>query len=425
MKKGPVYRLARVVIVLALSIAIAGILLKMQPKAERVEKPDHGRLVRVFPAVSTRLNMVVETYGTVRPRDIFKLTAEVRGRVVSMDKAFKEGLSVEKGGALIRIDPRSYQLEVEHGRAQLLQVRSEIARVRQEIRNIEARLDISKSDVALAKAEFFRLRALSDRKVAARTTLDKAEQRYLASLERLQGLENSRALTGPQLRKLEAREQAADVMRRQAVLNLERTRIIAPFEGWVLEKAVEIGQHVNVGQYLGQIHRKGAYEIEVGIPAAELKWLPPLMEGSGTPDAEIRFKNGIPRQRWSGHVARVKAGMDEKTRTLPVIVEVDDPVRSSGGQGIRRIRPGLYVTVAINGIELPRVFVLPSHLLHQGDTVFIADNGRLSIKPVHVLRRSTDSVYVDSGLEEGEMIIKTPVGGAVDGMIIRVGAVDP
>ncbi len=45
--------------------------------------------------------------------------------------------------------------------------------------------------------------------------------------------------------------------------------------------------------------------------------------------------------KWKGRVERIKAQMDEKTRTLPVIVEVDERAAEAGNKDNLHLRPGL------------------------------------------------------------------------------------
>jgi len=288
--------------------------------------------------------------------------------------------------------------------------------------NLEASIKIAKSDVALAQKEFSRLKELSDKNAVAQTTLDKAEQRYLASLERWQGVENKIALTGPLKEQLQAQLDMAKVMLRQAKLDLGRTRIVTSFNGWVLEKGVENGQHVNAGGYLGRIYRDGVFDIIASISTKDLKWLPPVIKQSSLPEANIIFGTKDNIRTWKGRIARIKAQMDEKTRTLPVVIEVNEPIAGSKKQDIFRLRPGMFVTIQIKGKEINKAYVLPRHMVHDGDTVYIVNDSRLRIKPVKILRRFKNSMFVGNGLIDGDLIIKTPISGAIDGMQVRVKA---
>jgi RND family efflux transporter MFP subunit len=402
----------------AFFIAVA--LLVFRPKAERQVPVEKGRLVEVFTAKAQDVQMVVESFGTIEPRESLKLVAQVPGQIVEISPEFKEGSFTKKGIRLIQIDPRTYSLEVERRRVQVKQVEAELKRLKQEVVNLKTRVEIAETDVKLAENEYLRLKKLAIRKVIAQSQLDKSEQAYLASLERLQALENQLALLDPQKEQLIAARDMAEVAYEQAKLDLERSAIETPFDGWVLEKIIEVGQHVNVGQQLGSIYRSGELDIEVRIPAKDFKWLPVDLGGETPVAADVVFKNGGNHRVWNGRVARVKAMMDERTRTLPMVIEIDENATATEQDRTFRLRPGMFVTIRIKGNNVPRAFVLPRHVVYPGDVVYTVEDDRLKIKEVNILRNYKDSVIIDSGISEGEQIVKTPLSGAVDGMRVRL-----
>ena len=420
MKKGVMFKSMRVVVVLGLSVAIAALLITLRPRAQRQVRTEVERLVEVLSVKSEDLNMIIDGYGTVKPRETLKLVAEIKGQIIDIDSSFKEGSFIKKGAVLIKIDPRTYRFEVDRQKIQIKQTEAEMKKLRQEIKNLDASIKISKADTALAQADFARLKKLSTRNVVSQTTLDQAEQRYLASLERLQGLENQAALTEPLKEQLKAQLDMGKVMLCQAKLDLEKTSIIALFDGWVLEKGIEKGQHVNAGQYMGSIYKDGALDVEIRIPTKDLKWFVADLKQDAMPDVEIIFRSNSSPHKWKGRVARIKAQMNEKTRTLPVVVEIDkDSVKDKIKSGIQ-LRPGMFVTALIKGKKIKQVFVLPRHVVHTGDVVYIMTDNRLKIRPVNILRRFKDSVFIDKGLSDGELVIKTPVSDPADGMKVRI-----
>jgi len=424
MKKGAIFRTVRVILVLAASLVIAATLVILRPKAERQVPVDKGRLVEVFAARTEDVPMIIECFGTVAPRETLKLVAQVHGPIVEISPAFKEGNFIKKQTRLIQIDPRTYALEVERRKVQIKQSEAELKRLDQEVVNLNMRVKIARSDVVLAENEYQRLKKLIAKKVIAQSQVDKAEQAYLASRERLQTLENQLALIGPQREQLIAARDMAAVMYQQAQLDLERSMISAPFDGWVLEKSVEVGQHVNVGQQLGSIYHSGELDIEVNLPVKDFKWLPADM-GETTPiAADVVFQNSGREHVWRGHVARAKAKMDEKTRTLPLVIEVDDAAVAGQKNSSFRLRPGMFVTVQIKGRNVADAFVLPRHVVYPGDIVYTVADNQIKIKEIDVLRSYKDSVIVAGGLSEGDRIVKTPLPGAVDGMRVRVKAGD-
>ncbi len=420
MKKGATFKTIRVFVVVLVAVIIAIVLVILRPKAERRVPEETGRLVEVFAARAEKVQMVIEAYGTVEPREALLLVAEVRGQIVATDPTFEEGNFVSRETRLIQVDPRTYELEVQRRNVQIKQAQAEIKRLEQEVLNLQARIKIAKLDVSLAKSEYFRLKKLIDRKVIAQSTLDKTEQQYLASLERLQTLENQLALTGPQKEQLRAQRDMARVMFEEAKLDLERSGIVAPFDGWVLEKTVEVGQHVTVGQSMGRIYSAGELDIEVRIPVKDFKWLPAKLNSDARIEAQVVFENQGARRTWNGRVSRVKAQMDTKTRTLPIVIEVDETSTSEENRNALRLRPGMFVSVKIKGKEVHQAFVLPRHVVYPGDIVYTVKDDRLKIKSVDVLRTFKDAVIINQGLSDGERIIKTPLSVATDGMLVRV-----
>jgi RND family efflux transporter MFP subunit len=420
MKKGAIFKTIRVFVVLLVAIVIAVTLVILRPTAKRQIPVEKGRLVEVFRAKAESVQMVVESFGTVAPRESLKLVAQVRGPIVDLSPNFKEGALIKKGTRLIQIDPRTYALEVERRKVQIKQSEAELKRLKQEVVNLNSRLKIAKSDAGLAKNEYLRLKKLIERKVIAQSQLDKSEQAYLASQERLQALENQMALIGPQKEQLIAARDMANVLFEQAKLDLERSSIDAPFDGWVLERSVEVGQHVNVGQHLGSIYRSGKLDIEVRIPAKDFKWFPTDRVQDTPIRADVIFDNAGQQYTWSGRVARAKAMMDERTRTLPMVIEVDESAIDGPEANYFRLRPGMFVTIGIKGKKIDKAFVVPRHVVYPGDVVYTVKENQLRIKEVKILRSYKDSVIINEGLSEGDLVIKTPLSAVKDGMSVRL-----
>ncbi|BBO71071.1 hemolysin secretion protein D [Desulfosarcina alkanivorans] len=421
MKKGALFKTVRVVVVLLVSVAIAVVLVQLRPRAEKQARTSNGRLVEVLRTRPQSLPMIVDAYGTVAPREALKLVAEVRGQVVAMHPAFIEGGFVRSGEVLLTIDPRDYELAVRRAKVGVRQARAELDRLAQDILNIKASLALAASDVDLALAEVKRLKKLAGRDMTSQSVLDKADRQYLTSRERLQALENQMALTATSRIRLESQLDMAEVAVEQAMLNLERCRIEAPFDAWVTEKAVETGQHLTVGQAVGGVYRAGAFDIDVKIPVGDLAWFPDTGRAGEGPPARVQYTGTTPPRLWNGRVARVKAALDPTTRTLPVVVEVDEPATSDSlVHAADRMKPGMFVTVSIQGRQVENVHRLPRHLVHDGDTIYLADDLQLRVQPVTILRRFKETVLVSDGLSDGDLVITTPLSGAVPGMRVRI-----
>jgi RND family efflux transporter MFP subunit len=401
--------------ILALAVMIAISLVVFRPKAKRQDRPAIGHLVETVAVEAGSVPMLIEAYGTVRPSTTVKLFSEVGGTVTEVHEDFKEGRFFTKGDRLIQIDPRLYEIEAEHQRVAISQAEAELDKLDQEIRNLENNLEIARTDLKLSEAEFRRVQLLAQRNVVSQSALDGAEQLMLAARQRLRNYENQYALTDPSKKQLEAKKRLAEVLLKRAALDLEKTVIAAPFNGWVIEKAIEAGQLINPGGHLGTIYKDGEMEVEISIAKSDMLWLQAAGEETDPPHAKILYGDDAVLGSWDGVLGRFLAKVDERTRTFPAVVEIND----SGLKGPFSLKPGMFVTVRITGKQAENVFILPRHVIHEGDVVYLLENNRLSVRKVHILRYFKESVYIDSGLTQGDSVITSALSNAFDGMPVR------
>lgn len=422
MKKTGLFRFIRVVVVIIVSVAVAAVLIAVRPRAQRRPLQQVGQLVETFAPARTTVAMPVDAFGTVRPSEQVRLVSQVRGTVVALAPSFVDGGPIAAGAELLTIDPRDYQLEVDRLSVQIRQARAELDIIQQRAFNLEALLAISRANVSLAQTDYQRLEELADLKVSSQTQRDQAHQRYLTARERHQSLQNELALIPMARNQAEAALEKAEVLHSQALLNLDRTRILAPFDGRVVEKNVEVGDQVTAGGYLGTVYRQGALEVDVRIPMEDVHWLKDDAGVIPSLAAEVHISGHPDAGRWAARILRTQAAVDAKTRTLPLILAIDGrPPEAAGGASTRRLDllPGMFVSVRILGRQVPGVMALPRYAVHEGDRVYLADGDRLSIRPVAVMRQYGDTVYVAGGIGPSDRVIRTPLVGAVDGMPIR------
>ncbi|MBW2171769.1 MAG: efflux RND transporter periplasmic adaptor subunit [Deltaproteobacteria bacterium] len=425
----------RSLVVLAVAVGIAVLLIVLKPAPEKQAPPPASLLVEVMEVKASSPAMVVNSYGTVRPTESLNLVSEVKGKVADMSPNFQEGGFFKEDERLISIDPRSYELVAAQRRKQLKQLDAGLRRLDQEEQNFQVRLNIARSDVELAKAEWERFKALVEREVVAQANVDQAQQQYLASQNRMQEVENQIALMDPRRDQTKAQRELVEIQLREALLDLDRAGIEAPFDGYVLEKSIEKGQFVNIGAFLGRIYRGSTLEVEVRIPFKDLSWLGDISsmsvcntderEGADTKppiQAKVIFKSGGQTRTWEGRLIRVKAQVDEKTRTLPLIIKVLEENSSAEDHASYPLKPGMFVDVELTGRQIDTAYLLPRSALHPGNLVYVASNNELVTRQVEVLRRLNDSVYVGKGLNDGDMVITTPVGSPKEGIKLRIRA---
>jgi len=113
----------------------------------------------------------------------------------------------------------------------------------------------------------------------------------------------------------EAEQAAAEA--RQARLKVQQCKVRAPYDGWVVERHVDIAETPPPGGKLLTIVKRGPLLAEMIVPAAWLKWLKPSQ-------AFVFHVDGV-GARLRGQVTRIGAVVDEVSQTVRVYGVVETP----------------------------------------------------------------------------------------------------
>lgn len=413
-------RVLRVVLVLAIAVGLAKLLISLKKEPEKKEIVRTPPSVTVISAIPVSKVMTLEAFGVVKPRKRVRIAGEVPGRIVYVHPSFVEGGALHQGDLLVRIDQRSYLLDRQAGQVRIRQAVTEIDSLRQEIENLKIDGELSRANAGLARQELKRINALNKNQFASKNSRDKAEQQYLQAKIGLQNINNRLALTDTLMEQKKAALAMAHVEFQKADLALQKTAIKADFNGLILEKSAEVGDYITPGQTLGTIYQEGLLEVDVSIPMEKMKWIGSFFEEGKTPKAKVMvpgLEEAAPYV-WEARIAQVKAEIDEKTRTLPMTLEILTPgVKIKNGF---ELKPGAFVNCCILGDTHTGIYVLPRHLLKSGNILFTVDNNQLKMKKVTVLRKFEEEVYISSGLTPGDEIISSPLPGAREGMALTI-----
>ena len=248
------------------------------------------------------------------------------------------------------------------------------------------------------------------------------------------GLASPLTLREPQLNASRAALDRDEASVAEAKLALSRTRVRAPFDGFVREESVDVGQLVGVGQTVGGLIAAASVEVVVPLSDVDAALIPGLWDASTAEsdepvEARVIAEYGDTRYAWRGHVDRAEATLDELSRTIDVIVRVPDPFASgepvgpAGGlNGTPPLLLGKFVTVEIQGLAPQRYFRVRRAALQPGNVIWaVRDGGTLRIVPVRVLQRGDDEIFVTGPLEDGQAAVIGGIRYATDGMRVRTG----
>ena len=373
-------------LVIVIAIGLTFVLVKSRKTPKPLETPYLGPLVETAELVRSSRRVIVLGTGSAQSRHEVNITPQVKGRVSELSSNMVAGGTIRKGELLFAIESVDYELAIDLARASLAQAELELQR--------------NENLARVARQEWQTLNP--------------------GSIEE----PNPLVVYEPQMKSASAQRDAAVANVQQAEINLQRTRVFAPFNGYVRSEQLEIGQYLNAGSPVATIVGTDQMEVVVPVSLDDLAWLQvprngELQKGS---EAEIKLQSGGRNFHWRGTITRALGEIDPRNRTAHVVVTVADPL-SKDGDGrslLNELLPGMFVEVRLQGEDLADVIVVPRGALRDNDTVWIADrDNRLHIRTVDILRRERDEILVRAGLQAGEKIVLTGLTGAAEGMILR------
>jgi membrane fusion protein (multidrug efflux system) len=275
----------------------------------------------------------------------------VHGVTVSTDMAgiiskieFESGTAVKKGDLLVQMDTDQEEAQ---------------------IRASEARLDLAKTDLE-------RKRDLLAKKAIAASDFDTAES---------------------ELRKAKASVEEMTAM-------TARKRIVAPFDGVIGIRQVNLGQFVNPGAAIAPLQSLDPIYAEFAVPQQHI--------GKVQPGKKIRVTAVGWEKPIEGEITAVDSQVDESTRNIMVQGTLKNPDH--------KLRPGMYISVEVLLPEKQKVLALPASAIAYapyGDSVYVVTDGELKGKPQKVVEQRFvklgatrgDRVAVESGIKAGDEIV--------------------
>lgn len=381
-----VLRFALPILVLVAAIAAAWTLAVSRPQVAQVPVAPPALLVEVGTAERVPVTYTVRSQGTVTPRTSTTLISEVSGNIVDVAPAFVSGGFFRKGDVLVRIDPRNYRTNVKRASAAVARAKTQVA-----------------TENALAGYAF-------------------QDWQRLRSLDAATGPASDLTLRKPQLAEAIAGLESAEADMEQAVEDLRRTIIRAPYDGMVRSKRADVGQFVNTGTALADTFATDYAEVRLPLNQNDLQYLdlPDWNTGDLELPATLSAEFGGTMHEWDATVVRSEGVFDESRRVLHVVAQVADPYDTE--QNARApLRIGAFVSAEIAGRAGGDLVIIPRHALRRGETLWVVGED-LTIHPrqVEITRSDEDFAYISRGVEHGERYCLTPPDQPLPGMKVRL-----
>ncbi len=227
-----------------------------------------------------------------------------------------------------------------------------------------------------------------------------------SQFNRSRSLYTQQALSASQLEQIEAALNTSKARLDAAKAKLADATIRAGFDGRTGLRLVSVGSLVSAGTVITTLDDSSTIKLEFSVPEAHLYL---LRRGQ----AVVATPAGLPDARFIGKVTMLDSRIDPATRSIIVRAEIPN---SDG-----RLRPGMFMTVLLEGDPTPALLVPEAAIVpEQGHTyVFAAVGGKVERREVRTGRRRKGEVEVLSGLTRGEHVVTEGTQMLRDGDKVR------
>lgn len=305
----------------------------------------------------------LEYTGTTRPVLRVELRARVKGFL--KQKLFKAGADVKEGDLLFVIDEEPFQVRLDQAKAKLAEAEAALKKAQQsKARQVaQAQLDVDQSQLALAKLDESRNRALLGRNAGSREEFDKAEanrKKFEAQVEAdAASLEQSKADYEINILSAKSSLEAASADVRNAEIDLGYCRVTAPFDGRITLNEVDVGNYVGDGQatILATVVKLDPIYTYVNLSEDDLLRLQRLKKASPH-DSPIPMEIGLGNEEGYPHEGKTEytdPSVDPGTGTVRARGIFANP----GGA----ITPGLFVRVRLPIAERSGALLVPGRAI--------------------------------------------------------------
>ncbi len=216
----------------------------------------------------------------------------------------------------------------------------------------------------------------------------------------------------------------AAVMRaaEQKVRNIEAfigfKKIVAPFDGVVIQRNINVGDLVSKEGNLSTPNAKtnlftvavvDKLRLFVNVPET----FGPFLQPGLTADVTVPQ---LPHRHFNFQFLTVAKGFDIGTRTATTVFTIDNEDRA--------LWPGSYAQVHLTAPVDRQAFTMPSTALvfqeHGTQVAVVTEDDRIHLKPIKVSRLMDQIVEVEEGLSVNDRIVNNPSAALLEGNKVRI-----
>ncbi|MCH8177687.1 MAG: biotin/lipoyl-binding protein [Proteobacteria bacterium] len=240
------------VVIIAIAVGVFQHLKASKPEREKPELKEKVWQVEVIPALVQSLRPSLTLYGLVESPELLQAAAPGAGIISKV--LVQNGTRVKTGQFLIKMDRRDFEYELVQAQSDLRDIDNQISELQIRYRSNQLALETERELLQLAKQEVQRMQKLQKQKLGSDSALNQA--RSTLGRERLSVISRELEVESfpVQMGKLEAMRDLNRSKLRNANLMIERSEVIAPFDGVINAVAVSVGDRVDTGQTLVSLY---------------------------------------------------------------------------------------------------------------------------------------------------------------------------
>jgi len=416
-------RLALGTLILGSAGAFFAALVATRPTPPQVALSETSRSVRLLTLAPVEVTRQWLGFGTSRPLTAADISAQLAATVAYRPAAIEPGVSLRKGDLIVALVDNEFRARAERARQSLAAIEAERASLAIDERAWESSLSLARENVALLKNELERLQQAVAAAGASAVELDRLRRDITRAERDAEGIAQLFDSVPARRAAIDSRVGVEKANLELATIDLERTRVRAPFDGVLQEVAVRAGERVAPGALIARLVNLERMETPIRVPVSALV---DIAIGSR---ADL-LASGTAGQTWTGAVSRIAPEADAQTRTATVFVEI---VQNPAAATSTILQPGRFVTARVYSQRPTPALVVPRSAINGDRALRVDASGRAQVAIVqvsfHVDQRfpsvDTDErqwavlVGPEAGLSVGDQVIISNLDELLPGMMIR------
>lgn len=349
--------------------------------------------------------------GTLSPVREHPIKASVEGTLEWLGEGpvIDKGSRVKKGQPLAKVANPERQFLERRAAAELEEKRARAdAKTSPVLGEFDARYTGTIELLEIARAEQRRVLKALESRSATQVDLDRAMDRVKQLATEAEGLKAQKAAA---ILKLKADLQSAEAAHEIARWNLDQQVLRSPVDGVVLDRPASPGTHLNMNDPVMTIADVEPKNL-VMRAAVDEENMTFVRDGQ-----EVQMSlYSYPDRLFTGRVARIYDKADAERRTFEVDISIEQPDD--------RMAAGMTGELAFIIAARDDALVAPRQAM-QGKKLYTVRDGRLAAADAQVGLTSVERVEIVSGLNPGDRVVISPVGGLAEGQPVRTTFMDP